>query len=286
MGKAMLSFDLEFWHETDWMAPYLPKDYENNDCLKEQVELVLDLLDKYKAKATFFVTGKVAEKYPEVIKRIAFLGYEIASHGFSHRELFKMNPQEFEQELVKSKTLLEEISGKQIKGFRACRFSLSQKTKWALPILQNQGFLYDSSSFPMKTGSYGVSGASNKICAIDFANICQENKSSNFKEIPLTIVKFLGIKIPISGGVYFRVLPFLFFKILLKKSQKQRVPIIYLHPHELYCKTPQIKGGPFFKRILKYWGVKNGNNLRKFEKLLANFEFDSIENVLKLKNVN
>lgn len=278
--KVMLSFDLEFWYETDWLKPYLPSDYQANDYLKEQVELILDLLDKYKAKATFFTTGSVSQKYPHVIKEIAQKGHEIASHGFSHKEIFKLGPEKFEQELGESKQILEQITGKEVKGFRACRFSLSEATKWALPLLKRYGFKYDSSCFPMKTGSYGISSFPNKIYSIDFGNIFRENKESGITEIPLTIVNFWGLKIPVAGGVYFRCLPLGILKFLIKKAQTQRQVILYFHPHELYSKTPQIKKGPYLKRVLKYWGQRK--SIKKFEKLLQSFQFDSIKNILNI----
>lgn len=239
-NKIMLTFDLEFWYDTPFLEKYLPEFRE--DYLVESVLPILELLEKYKARATFFTTGKVIKRYPEIVKKIYNQGHEIASHGYSHQLLSKITPQQFEAEMRQAVELTEKTIGKIPKGFRAPCLSLNKRTHWALPILAKLEFKYHS-------GRRSV-------------------PNSPLTEIPVGF----------AGGVYFRLLPLWLFKKMLKLTG-----IIYLHPHELYRDTPVIKRAPRFKKLLKYHGVKN--SLEKFEKLLKNFAFDSVENILKFNHL-
>lgn len=254
--KMMMSFDLELWHEGEWMKPYLPANAQTNDCFREAIFPILELLSKHRAKATFFATGMVLQKYPDVIRQISEQGHEIACHSFKHRRLDKMNPDEFKQDIIKAKTLIQNITGRAPAGFRAPHFSISEKTKWALPILKETGFQYDSSILLSKVSH------------------------SPIKEVGLAVFNFLGIKIPVAGGVYFRFLPFWLYKFLLKRVKDKETKVLYFHQHELYAKTPQIQKGPYLKSKIKYWRVRK--SFKKFEKLFHYFQFDSIENVLKI----
>ncbi len=280
----MLSFDLEFWWDTKYLRRYLVnfKDYPN-DYIEESTFQILNLLDKHKIKATFFVDGRVTEKYPNLIKKAYGLGHEIACHGYSHRSLEDLNPREFEQDIKKSCNLIEDIIGRRPEGFRAPYFSLNNRTRWILPILHRLGFKYDSSIFPQRNFLYGVDGAPNHVYRISFENVAGIDSDSPLIEIPMTIYNFMGIKIPVAGGVYFRLMPLFMFKKLLRAVQKKRDPILYFHPHELFSRIPVIKEAPWSKRKLKYYGVKHG--LKKFEKLIKSFKLISIDNFLN-KNVN
>lgn len=240
--KIILTFDLEFWYDTKFLRKWLPENPA--DHLIENLRPLSVLLKKYDAKATFFVTGKAAERYPDLLKELKEAGHEIASHGYSHKILDGLNKEEFAAEIEKSVGLIEDAVGQKPKGFRAPNFSLSKRTLWALPILKQYGFLYDSG---------------NKIA------------ESPLIELP---VAFWGIR---PGGVYFRFLPFWLFKFLLCFVDR---PVIYLHPHELDKTTPRFKKGPWLKRKIKYCGINSSFN--KLEKLLQSFDCNSIENTLKI----
>lgn len=269
-NKVILTFDLELWHESKWIQKNLFSTEDKKDYLEESVIPILDLLAEKNFRATFFVTTPVLKKYPDLIKQIASAGHEIGSHSFIHQRLGELNPESFRigmrEQIVKIKNLI----GRNPLGFRAPHFSLDNKTKWVLPILAELGFKYDSSIFPVKTPEYGVVNA-----PLDPYKI-----SSALWEIPPAVCRFSPIKIPVAGGVYFRIMPLWFFKKILNLVSLGRTPVLYFHPHELYAQTPKIKKGPFFKRKLKYFGKKN--SFKKFEKLLDSFQFDSIENILKL----
>jgi len=268
-NKIALTFDLEIWHESEWIQKNLD-DLNPRDYLEESVEPILRLLKDKGGKATFFVTNQVLEKYPDLIKQISSLGHEIGSHCFEHRRLEKIVPKEFEEKMRQQVDLLEKITGKKPRGFRAPHFSLDDKNKWALPILAELGFKYDSSIFPVKTREYGVAKAP----------LAPYKISSGLWEIPPAVYRFGPVKIPVAGGIYFRIMPLWFFKKILNLVSLERNPVLYFHPYELYSRTPQIKKGPFLKRKLKYFGIKN--SFEKLEKLLDSFQFDTMENILKL----
>ncbi len=245
--KFILTFDLEFWYNSSFLKKYLsenkisPKDY-----IVESAEPILDLLNKYGHKATFFVLGRVAEKYPELIKKINDSGHEIGSHGYSHRPLFELNEEKFEKEIETTGNILKKITGKDPRGFRAPNFSLDEKTKWALKIIKKY-FQYDSSRNPL-----------------------------NFSKLSMPIPEIP----PSLGGIYFRILPLKLYLFLANILSKQSPPVLYFHPYELFESSPKINAGPWYKRKIKYWGTKTA--WKKFEKLMERLDFISIEQRLDL----
>lgn len=246
LKKAILSFDLEFWYNSEFLKKYLPSaEAELPDLVEESLSPLLDLLSRHNVKATFFVLGKLAEKYPHLIKKIADLGHEIASHGYSHKPLWDLNEIEFEKEIELTNQIISQIVGKKPLGFRAPGLSLNNQTRWVLKVLGKYNFKYDSSLSPLS------------ISKIE----------GSIKEIP-----------PSFGGIYFRILPLGIYLFLVKHASKNSIPVIYLHPHELYNFVPELESIPWLKKKLKYWGVKN--SFKKFEKLFQIFQFDSIENTL------
>jgi len=270
-NKIILTFDLEFWHECDIIKNYLPESKEVlPDNVLESTLPLLELLESHNIKATFFVAGGVAEKYPELIKKIHSAGHEIASHGYTHRKLENLGKDEFEKEIRLSVDLLSELIGKNPKGFRAPYFSLNNKSGWALEALENNGFIYDSSIFPLKTPLYGDSQA-----PVDIYKI-----TGKIIELPVAVRTVGPVRIPIAGGFYFRVMPFFIYKNFLKSVVSKRPVVLYFHPHELYGFVPQIKI-PFWRKGIKFFGVKE--SFKKFEKLLKleDFEFTSAESFLK-----
>lgn len=267
--QAVLSIDLEFWYSGLLSVYIKDKKKEIRDYIQESVKPILDLLKKNRARATFFVLSEVAEKYPELIKEIFQAGHEIASHGCSHKKLTDLSEKEFEEEIIHSKKILKEIIGKNPVGFRAPYFSLNDKTKWALKVLERQGFKYDSSIFPMKTPLYGVSCAPMEPYKI----------SKKILEIPVAIFKFGPTKIPMAGGIYFRFLPNCMFLLFVKLVSKKRIPVLFFHPYDLYDIGSKIKSDSWIKNKLRLFGTKK--SFKNFEKLFKKFNFISIEEYLK-----
>ena len=253
-SKTILTFDLEFWHNSQFLEKYSPQDKRtSDDYIKESIEPILNLLIQYNQKATFFVLGQVAEKYPEIIKQIFESGHEIASHGYSHKSLIELDENKFEKEIIKTNQIIEKIINQKPVGFRAPNFSLNQKTNWAFKILEKHNFQYDSSFHPI--------------------TIKKITNLSLVKELP-----------PSLGGIYFRILPLKLYLSLTKLISKTNLPIVYFHPYELFNSAPKIESAPWLKRKIKYFGTKNA--LVKFEKLLKKFNFISIKQYLNENPIN
>ena len=269
-----LVVDLEHWHSNEFLTKYLPE--ELVDQVPESVRPILDLLDRYNVRATFAVLGSVAEKHPELVKEIYNQGHEIASHAWSHKTLYALGKEDFEDEVRRSVDLLTSITGERPVGFRAPSFSIDNSTKWALEILEKYGFKYDASVFPINTMLYGVPNAPLHIYRPSKADITKEDPSGNIIEFPMTVLK-MGMNIPIAGGFYLRVLPIWFLKHGIREVNKDRPAIIYIHPWETYSRTPRLKI-PMFSRFVAYYGINSA--LMKLKGLLKEFEFESIRNVL------
>lgn len=272
-----LCIDLEHWWCNEFLTKYLPK--EKDDQIEEAVRPILSLLDRYYTKATFFVLGIVAEKHPEVVQEIYSKGHEIASHAYSHKTLYELGEARFEEEIKKSVRLLKSITGEKPIGFRAPSFSLDNSTRWALKVLIENGFKYDASIFPIKTNLYGVPKAPLHPYRPLLEDITKENANSSIVEFPMTVLK-LGINIPVAGGFYLRVLPFWFVKWALRRVNRERPAIIYIHPWETYPKTPRLRNAPLFSKFVTYHGIHS--TLAKFEHLLQEFKFSPVKEVLDI----
>lgn len=277
--KIALTFDLELWYEGEWLKPYITPGIANKDVLHESIDPLLKVLKETHSKATFFVTDEVLKKYPDVIKKIASDGHEIGSHSIKHTRLSNISPEKFREKFTEHSILIEKICGKRPEGFRAPHFSLSKETSWLIDILKEEGYKYDSSIFPIKTPEYGLGNIPINHYKISSSDISKDDLSSNLLEIPVIILDLKLFRIPVAGGVYFRILPLLLFSHLLRLASKNTtIPSVYFHPHELCALTPRVKG-PILKTLLKYWGISK--SLQKFRKLALNHKFDSIKNILK-----
>lgn len=278
MHKIALTFDTELWHEGDWMQPYISETMRSQNAFSESIDALRTILSAHNHYATFFVTRLIVDTYPEILQTLVHDGHEIGIHGISHTRLHHIHDHHtFKRDLQETVGRIYAITGKHPRGFRAPHFSLDEKTAWLLPILEESGFVYDSSIFPIKHHEYGVAHTPLQPYRIDYKDITQENPQSPLLEIPPAIYTLGPIKIPISGGIYFRVLPVTLFAFLLKRHASQGfVPHIYLHPHELWRDTPHIKG-PRLKTMAKYYGT--AKSLDKFKTLSESFNFDSIEHI-------
>lgn len=276
------TIDLEEWYHPEFVTKFVPA-HQRKDQVEDAVSPLLELLDRYDTRATFFILGQVAEKHPELIEKIYEEGHEIASHGYSHKHLHELSKEKFEDDLRKSMNMLESIIKEKIIGFRAPSYSIDQDTAWALDILERLGCKYDSSVFPLrfrKKSLYGVRNAPLYPYSPSKEDITKESDDRNRKiiEFPLSIVKLSGIKIPVAGGAYLRLLPAWFLRLAIKKINKEERPaIIYVHPWETYEKTPRIKL-PFPHSQITYYGINSA--LKKVESLLRNFEFGTAKDVL------
>ena len=192
------------------------------DRSKLMTEKVLDLFSEMNIRATIFVVGDVAKNHPEIINKAVKDGHEIGLHSHKHIPLELLTPDEFEQELTGAKTLLQEISGQEINGFRAPTMSLTHKTRWAVPILKRVGFTYSSSVLPAKNPLYGWDG----LPKHPFRWL------NSVIEVPCPVTNILGVTIPYLGGAYFRLFPSIIRKMGVRRSSYGEVLWTYCHPWE------------------------------------------------------
>lgn len=227
---------------------------------------ILDLLDRYNAKATFFVLGWLAERVPELVKQIDLNGHEIASHGYSHTSLLKMTKESFDEDLKKALSVKKQIIDKEILGYRSPSFSITPKTEWAFEIMMKNGIKYDSSVFPM---SYHPDYGFRRSASFSHA------AKSSIVEIPLSVANIMGVKIPFAGGGYFRLYPLQITKFLMSRCNRKGKPFVfYLHPWEIDTGQPVLKL-PYFKKIRHYCNIKK--TFSKFEKVLLKYNFSTIK---------
>jgi len=276
----VLSIDVEdYWSifSRDW----LHLDAEVSSAVVENTEWFLQILAEKNIKATFFVLGEVAEKFPSLIKKTAEQGHEIASHGLSHKQVFKLSEEDFRQEVAESKKLLEDITGEVVLGFRAPAFSIMPQTRWALDVLAQEGFTYDSSVFPISGHRYGWPEFSQGICKIDLP------LGRSIIEVPMSTVTILGKTLPAAGGGYFRHFPYVVTKWAIKHIQKKKPVIVYMHPYEIDIKPHLFDISHLSqkdKKIATRWHkiqIRNRNNMpKKINKLLSQFNFAPIKEII------
>lgn len=273
-----LSFDLEEWYHSELVegrrSPFSQA--------TEATQPILELLDRYDTKASFFIVGEVAEQNPELIRDIYQRGHEIGCHSYSHTLLWNLNESLFRKEMEHFHSLIEKIlGGVKIKGFRAPCFSLDNRSKWALKILSDFGYQYDASIFPAKINPlYGVKGAPDQPYRISFEDVRAEDSKSPLVEFPLPLFSLGRLKIPISGGFYLRIFPLPFIYWGLRRMNQRCSFLVYFHPWEGYEKTPRLPLS-LYKRIVSYYGINSSIN--KLEFLLKHFRFTRVDHFLGLE---
>ena len=270
----ILTFDIEDWfHLLDNDSTKTEVEWENYESrIHQNIDKIFEVLDKKNTKASFFVVGWMAKKYPEIIKEISDRGYDIGSHTHLHQLVYEQDRVSFFNDVEKSIKTIEDCSGKKVKMFRAPGFSITEKNKWAFEVLHELGIEVDSSVFPAKRShggmpSYGVSEPS----------ILKYNGIS-LKEFPINTQRILGCNIIFSGGGYFRIMPY----TLLKKWTKQSNYVMsYMHPRDLDPNQPMIQELSLQRKLKSYVGLKSAQ--RKLENWLTDFDFiDILKQMTKL----
>lgn len=277
--KNTLTIDVEdYFHVAALGKSIDKKDWDSIEPrVVENMHRLLDLFDEHEVKATHFVLGWVAERFPALIKEIDRRGHEVASHGFSHQLVYKQTPEIFEQETRDSKNLIEDIVGKQVFGYRAASYSITNKSLWALDILVDLGFIYDSSIFPVVHDNYGIKGSP------EYPHILETPNKKRLVEYPLSTYGFLGQAIPVAGGGYFRLYPYWLSRFFYRSINKSNMPFVfYLHPWEVDPAQPRVKASLLSE-------FRHYNNLDKCEgrlsKLLSDFNFTTMHSKLSEMNL-
>ncbi len=274
MIRNALTVDVEDYFHVSAFAGSINRDEWDNYPLRvvNNTRRLLELFDGRGVRATFFVLGWVAERVPELIREISAQGHEVACHGYSHQLVYRQSCEVFRQETLRSKQLIEDITGCAVRGYRAASYSITPASRWALDVLADAGFIYDSSIFPVRHDRYGMPGTPEHPYRLDTGN------GSTLVEFPLSTARVFGYRMPVAGGGYFRLYPYSVSRAGLRQVNRRDQPFIfYLHPWEIDPGQPRIQAG-LLSRFRHY------NNLDKCEgrlqRLLTDFSFASTWDVL------
>ncbi|MEM8696156.1 MAG: XrtA system polysaccharide deacetylase [Pseudomonadota bacterium] len=272
-----LSVDIEDWFQVGAFETVIARD--DWDALAHRVErnsdAVLALFERAGVKGTFFTLGWVAERYPQLIRRIAEAGHEIASHGWDHRRVFTMQPEEFRADLRQARAALEDACGEKLSGYRAPSFSIDTRTPWAHTILAEEGYAYSSSVAPVVHDHYGWPDAPR----FAFAPL----GDSALLELPVTTARLGGRTIAAGGGGFFRLLPYRFSRWAIGRvnGEEGRPAVFYFHPWEIDPGQPRVDNAPLKSRLRHYSRLSAMEG--KLEKLLGDFQWGRVDHVAEMQ---
>jgi len=266
-----LTIDVEDYFQVSALAPYIPRDqWDSRECRVERnVDRILQMLDERQTRATFFTLGWIAERYPHLVRRIVDGGHEVASHGYGHERASDLNAADFSADVGRAKKMLEDISGHEVKGYRAPSFSIGAGNLWAFDCLEREGYRYSSSIYPIRHDHYGMPDAPR------FAHRVR----SGLLELPVTTARFFNRNWPASGGGYFRLLPYPLSRWLLQKVNEldQQAAIFYFHPWEIDAGQPRIPGISAKTRFRHYVNLQHTEG--RLRRLLADFKWGRMDEV-------
>lgn len=270
-----LSIDVEDWFQVGAFETTIPR--ENWAQLSPRVErnscFLLDMLDRKGVKATFFTLGWVAERNPRLVRHIVEAGHELASHGYDHRRVFTFTPDQFREDLRKSRLLLEQAAGAPVTGYRAPSFSIDARTPWAHAILAEEGYRYSSSVAPVVHDHYGWPQAPR----FAFRPVAD----SGMIELPVTTARLLGRTVAAGGGGFFRLFPYAFSRWAVRQVNRRdrRPAILYFHPWEIDTEQPRIKTAPLKSRLRHYTNISV--MAEKMERLIDDFSWGRMDDLLE-----
>ena len=278
----ILSVDVEDYFQVEAFAGQVSR--ESWDSFPSRVvantQRVLDLFDTYQAKGTFFFVGWVAARFPHLVREVQLRGHELACHSYWHRTVYSLSEKEFREDTKQAKRVIEDASGVAVKGYRAPSWSITKNCLWALDILAEEGFAYDSSIYPIHHDLYGVPGAKR------FPYVHKCRNGMDLLEFPPATLRFLAINLPVAGGGYLRIFPSAYTELAFRtfeKSYSERV-VVYLHPWEFDPEQPRIAGS--LKSRLRHYtslrrmeakvgAVLKRHKFARFSDVLAKEEVDS-----------
>ena len=266
-----LTIDVEDYFQVSALAPHFPpKGWEQVPCRVERnMDVILSLLHEHGAKATFFTLGWIAERYPHLVRLIAMEGHELASHGYAHQRASDQSPEAFLADIQLAKSVLEDIAGVPVQGYRAPSFSIGRSNPWAHDCIAAAGYRYSSSVYPVKHDHYGVPDAPRFPYRLD----------NGLMEMPITTVRYLGRNLPAGGGGYFRLLPYAASRWLIRRvnDQDQRPAMFYFHPWEVDPEQPRVPGTTARTRFRHYVNLSRTED--RLRRLMNDFSWGRMDDV-------
>lgn len=275
LPRNALTIDVEDYFQVSAFAPYIPRnEWPIRECrVEKNVDRILAMLDKHDIQATFFTLGWIAERYPEMVRRIAAAGHEIASHGYGHERASEQTPDSFLADIQAAKRVLEDLAGCEVRGYRAPSFSIGEKNLWAFECLERAGYRYSSSIYPIRHDHYGMPDAPRHA-----------HRIGGLIEIPATTLRFFNRHWPASGGGYFRLLPYPLSRWMIRRvNDVDRMPaVFYFHPWEIDVDQPRIDGISAKTRFRHYLNIERME--QRLHRLLADFSWGRMDDLF-LDNV-
>ena len=268
-----MSVDVEDYFQVSAFERYVNKDsWHYLPCRVEQnTAKALSVFDRYNVKATFFILGWIAERYPQLVKDVVSAGHEVASHGYSHVRVTQQQPEEFRQDVIRTKKVLEDISGVRVRGYRAASYSINESNLWALDVLYETGHEYSSSVYPIKHDLYGMRSAPR----FPF----YPRGEDKILEIPVTTFTLSNRKLPCGGGGYFRLLPYSMSRWAIRRVNEhdQQPANFYFHPWELDPDQPRQHGLDMKTRFRHYINLDRMES--RLQRLSEDFRWDRMDRV-------
>ena len=270
-----LTIDVEDYFQVSAFAPHIPRsEWPIRECRVERnVASILAMLDDHDTKATFFTLGWIAERYPGVVREIVANGHELASHGYGHERASDQTPDSFYADINVAKLLLEDLSGCEVKGYRAPSFSIGEQNLWAFECLERAGYHYSSSIYPIQHDHYGMPSAPRHAHPI-----------GNLLEIPATTLRFFNRNWPASGGGYFRLMPYGLSRWMIERINRvDNMPaVFYFHPWEVDIEQPRIPGISAKTRFRHYLNIHRMES--RLRRLLADFSWTRMDRLFLDRN--
>lgn len=273
----VLSVDVEDYYQVEAFAKVVSRDSwpTFSSRVRENTGRVLELFARHNVSATFFVLGCVAERFPALVREIAAAGHEVACHGHDHRRVTTLTREQFRTDLRRASAAIEDACGLKVEGYRAPTFSITGQNLWALEVLAEEGFTYDSSIFPIRHDNYGISDAPR------FPHRRFLPNGGSIFEFPMSTVRLGGMNMPVGGGGYLRLLPMQFTNWAVRRihHQEGQPVIVYFHPWEVDPGQPRLQG-PWKSRFRHYTNL--GKTLQRLDELLSQNRFEShIDSMLR-----
>lgn len=269
----VLTVDIEEWfHLLDFDATRTDAEWGRYEVrIHDNVDRILRILDETNSKATFFVIGWIAKKYPEVVKKISEK-YQIGTHTMNHQLVWQQKPEEFRKDLVESVALLQDITGQPVECFRAPGFSITERERWAFEILADEGIIYDCSVFPAAASHGGMPSFSRPVPSLLRCG------SVEIKEFPIVYHPIAGKRVVFNGGGYFRLFPYSMIKRW--SNQCEEYLLSYIHPRDLDSGQPVLDGLPLIRKFKSYVGLSGAES--KFQKYVTDFNFVDVASAAQM----